>query len=301
VANRTIEQIVLFFQKNRDLIVIPIASILSAYLVTRFRGAQERKKQHLKEIKDKVLQPLKEGIERYYLPALEKKKVNIKIDTKSKPAKFVTEEDYKKANKRLEFTFIILEPKEAPLAYGTVEPLGKLPSFVPDLKFYSCVKKKHFPSFIRQWEEFKQKFDTYNKRSLEIAEKIKEEIKEKTNLPSFQGSHGGADPWISEYDVSLFILKKSLQKDYSDLLTTKEETNISTLYVGTKQVAQGGNLQIKKCVRVIKELIKSAQKEEQIKELVKQADVLVPEVKRLRDKVEILLRQKRLPGKCEYT
>lgn len=295
-----IKQIILFFQKYRDFIAIPIVSILSVYLATRFKGTQERKKQHLKEIKDEVFQPLKEGINRYYLPALEKKKVNIRIDARSKPTKSITKEDRKKADKRLEFTFMILEPKEAPLRYGTVEPLGKLPSFVPDTKFYSCVKKKHFPSFIQRWEEFKQRFDTYNKKCLGIAEKIKEEIKEETNLPSFKGNFSGANAYISEYDVTLFILKKSLQKDYSDLLTIKEETNITALYAGQEKVAQGKSQKIKKCIEVIKELIELIQRENGTKELAKQADGLIPEVKKLRDDVEILLRRKKLSGKCEY-
>lgn len=295
------DQIISFFLENRELIAIPITAILSAYLVTTLREKQDRKNQHLKEIKDKVFEPLKEGIDRYYLPTLEKKLVNIGINGKPKRNKFLTKEDYKKADRRLEFMFTILEPKEASSRHGTLEPLGKLPSFVPDTKFYLCVKKKHFPFFIQRWEEFKQKFDTYNKTCLEIAKKIKKEIKNQINLPPYNGG-SITTPYVFEHELALFVLKKSLQENYSDLLTVEEESPLTTLYIDSKMVARGENPQeIKKCEEEVKELVQRNQIKNQTEKLAKQADALIPKVKTLRDEIERLLKQKRLPGKCEYT
>lgn len=292
------DQIVSFFLENRELIAIPIAAILSAYLAATFTEKRERKKQHLKEIKDKVFEPVKEGINRYYLPTLEKKVVNIGIDMKPKHNKFVTEEDYRKANRILEPMFMILSPKEAVLRHGRIEPFGKLPSFVPDSKFYSCAKKKHFPSFMQRWEKFEQGVEGYNKRCLEIAEKIKGEIKNEINLPSYKGVFGGTNTYMCEYDLALFILKKSLQEDYRELLHIKEEPNLTMLYVANKIVAQGKNRQeIKKCEEKVKRLV---QREDRREELRKQANALLPEVKVLRDELERLLKQKKLSGKCDY-
>lgn len=296
-----IDQIILFFQKNRDLITIPIASILSAYLAayltTRFRRTQERKAQHLKEIKDKVFQPLKKGIDGYYLPTLKEKRVNIGIYMKPKYNKFVTKEDYKKASKQLEPMFITLSPEEARL-HPERSIYRKYSSFVPDAEFYSCVKEKHFPSFIQKWEKFKQKFDVYNERCLQIAQKIKEEIRKGTNLPSYKGNFTGTNPCICEYDLALFVLKKSLQENYNKLLTIKEETHLTILYVENKGVAKGGNLQeIKECEEKIKELV---QTESRTTQLAKQAGALTSEAKALRDEIERLLKQKRFPNKCEY-
>lgn len=268
---------------------------LGPYLAVKYNQRQRRKNQHLKEIHDKVLQPLKERIDRDYLPTLEKKIVNIQVDTRSGPTKFITHEDYKKVDRRVKPIFTILEPKEASMRHGTVEPLGKLPLFVPDSKFYSCVKEKHFPSSIERYEQFKQKFDAYNEGCLQIAEAVKEKIKNQIDLPSYDDI---ANTYVAEYDLALFILKKSLQESYSETL----DEGKNGLSIARKTVVQTEDPQkIKECIEKTKELVEQVQQEKRIKELAKRTDALIPEVKDLRDELDRLLKQKRLPGKCEYT
>jgi len=292
------QEIIVFFRTYWAAIVA-VATMVGVFLgprlAAKYKEKQERKNRHSKKIKTEVLQPLKDGLTNYYLPTLHEKWVHIISDTKRKRSRFISKEDYKKASKELEFELKIDDPHQSVLDRGI--PPEKTSSFIPDDKLYSCTKEKHFPQFIRTYEEFKQQFDGYNKSCLNAVEKIREEIKSQISLPSYRGVSGGTAPYIYENLLAVFVLKKRIEEDNNDFLEIEERKDIAILKTIHRNVAQGNLKQIKECREKIENL---AQEKDSAEDLVKQAEVLIPEGGVLRNEVEKLLRQERLPGTCKY-
>lgn len=267
------------------------AGILVAFFTIRYQEMQRRKKEHLKEIKNKVLNPFMEMLNRCYVPTVNGRLVNIVDTIKQKQTGLISEEEFEKASKELEFELKISDLYE-----------GTLSRFIPDDKLYSCTKAKHFPEFMKRYEEFERRFDEYHKSCLNAARKIRGEIKNEVSLPSFKGISGGTTPYICENSLAIFVLKKRVEKNNNNFLKIKENKDVASLKImgpsaGRDEVAQGNLKQVKECKEKMENL---ARKKDYAEDLVKQAELLIPKAKALRNEAEELLRQTKLPGKCKY-
>jgi len=268
-----------------------IGVFLGPFLAIKYKERQDRKAQHLKEIQDKVLTPIVEMLNRYYIPAVNGRLVKIDDKVKQRQDRLISKEEFEKVNKELEFELRIDEPYQ-----------GALSRFIPDDKFYSCTREQHFPEFMKRYEEFKQRFDEYNKNCLDAARKIREKIKNQVNLPSFKGTSGGTIPYICENPLAIFVLKKRVEKNNKNFLQIVQGKDVAILKImgtikGRDDVAQGSLEQIKECKEKIENI---ARKKDHAEDLIRQAEALVSDAEALRDAVEELLRQKKLPGRCKY-
>jgi len=280
----------------------PIAAIATMvgvffgpFLATKHKEKEETKTRHFGEIKTKVLKRLKEALMNYYLPTVHEKWVNITSNAKRKPGRFVSKEDYKRANRELEFELKIDDPYQSVLDRGI--PPEKASPFIPDNKLYSCTKETHFPQFISRYEDFKRQFGKYNKSCLNAAKKIREQIKSKITLPSYTGLSGGTTPYICDDLLAIFVLKKRVEEKNNDFLDIEDRKDVSILKTRDRNLAQGTPKQIKECTEKIQNIARDTECAE---DLVKQAKALVPAAETSIDEAEELLRRESLPGTCKY-
>jgi len=260
-----------------------VGPLLAVWLTIHLRHLDAREK-HFEDIKNKVFRPIKQRLERYYIPVLKGKYPNIDITAEpTNITTIVSDEDIK--NREYRFEFKIKPPEEIP----KIIPLKEyLPS-------YSCTKDKHFPKLMTEWENFRNRFDAYSNKCVEITEQIEEEIKRKVNMPSCTRKNREKN-WIFSATLAWFVFQKLMEIPTDILRIQNMKDPITELTFQSYQCARGTPEELKDCKKKVEDLGKDKTR---VSSLAKQAKQLGSEATKLQDKFEKLSYQTKLPHKCK--
>lgn len=260
-----------------------VGPFLAVWLAIHLRHLADREK-HFEDIKHKVFKPIKQRLERYYIPVLKGKYTNIDITVEStNVTTIISNEDVK--NRECRFKFKIKSPEEIP----------KIISLKEDLLPYSCTKDKHFPKLITEWENFRNRFNAYSNKCVEITEQIEEKIKSKINMPSYTGKNCEKN-WIFSDRLALFVFQKLMEIPTDILRIQNMKDPITELMFQSYQCARGTPEELNDCKRKVEDL---GRDKSGVSSLTNQAKQLGSEATKLQDEFEKLSCQTKLPHKCK--
>ncbi len=257
-------------------------AFLAVWLVIHLRHLDDRKK-HFEDIKNKVFKPINQRLERYYIPVLKGQYTNIDMVESTNVTTIISDEDVK--NREYRFEFKIKPPEEIP----------KIISLKEDLLPYSCTKDKHFPKLITEWENFRNTFNAYSNKCVEITEQIEEKIKSKINMPSYTRKNCEKN-WIFSDILALFVFQKLMEIPTDILRIQNMKDPITELMFQSYQCARGTPKELNDCKRRVEDLAKD---KSGVSSLTKQVKQLESEATKLQDEFEKLSCQTKLPHKCK--
>jgi hypothetical protein len=156
-----------------------VGSVIVASLTESLRSKNEKKDNHLREIKNQVLQPMIQQIEKHYLPILRFRNSNLmvsQVPTKKVAAK-LSEQPV-----NYELKVVVWEPG---INSGVVSPgdPDEKSGYVLDEGLLADCRENHFKDLIGSWDSLAREVRKYNETCLELSDRITKEVSSKLKLP----------------------------------------------------------------------------------------------------------------------
>jgi len=269
-------------------IFINILAIIGTHFVTkkreRWKFTQEIKQRHLKEVKEQVFLPVIEILKNHWLPILERKRVNLQIETE----KIYGENTVTPNLTAIEF---ILR------TYGEPSYLNPV-----NLYLYKDVTENHYTQILNKYEDFKIDASKYVDKCLSYAKEIRDQILENTNLPEYNPIPSRKiyeEEWIKSSHLAVFIIRKQIVPNDENLTLNKESPLSSSLIV-IKDDSYNECALCKIPEKIFAKLDELLNKKDKAYELISLADNLKNDCLSLIKEMEELSFLNELRGSCKY-
>jgi hypothetical protein len=270
-------------------------SVIVAGLTESLRSKNEKRADHLRELKSKVLQPVIQQVDKHYLPILKFRNSNLSVNLvpNKKIAAKLTEQpvDY-----RLEV--VVWNPGITP---GLVsEDPDEKSGFALDSGLLADCREHHFQKLMTTWNDLQRAMKKYNEDCLSFSDKITEEIRTKLGLPK-------ANTWNQpgEYvtpALGFEVFQRMVGLGFIQFSTDVQAMgygNVLNVRMGGSKVAQlRGDAPPDQIENAIGESIEIHR--EEAKGIVERAGSLVPKFEQFAKEMVEQLETQKLPGKCSY-
>jgi hypothetical protein len=272
-------------------IIIAIISLIAAFIAARYtekyRDQTENRAEHYRQIKVNVLNPMLELTDQHYLPILEFKKANLKVDRK----------DTKKFAVGL---------NEEPTTYEVVASIVSESTSNSDLlqedkqtqienELFEDCRKNHFKALFEEWENLTLKVNDFNQESLELANMISESIAKTLGLPIVK-EWDRSGQYVTSYCGVAIFNRMAGTGIYQ--LTIGQDARQHWVSFGQIAVRVDLTTDIQKVKNVIDEEIKA--RREKFLQLKKKAESIDKEFVPFRAHLKTLMDKQKLSGKCDY-
>ena len=263
-------------------IVSAVGGYLGRYFQERRSRSYEARQAHFEVIKKKVLAPLIEQLDAYYIPILEHRAVGVEVEwkpiRKDGPIDERLVSDYK----------LSFKVKEAPTLEG-------------DYHLYEDAKENHFPEIMKRWERFQGAVTQYCEACLTYAEEVRKRIVARVELPVCEYGHDyDREKWLDAYGLAIVILRRQLgdESAYLDKFKHRSNSALVVLRDWNRHYTRGTcEKEVNQCLATI---FVSRVFNRQSRALCSDADELNLEAINLKKELNRLKLMSKLPGDCPY-
>jgi len=254
-------------------------AVLAGMMVERRRGRVARRREHHREIQDRVFRLLEQKIREYFLPILQAGTCNIELRQRldARAAAAATDYLFERTDE-----LAIVRPD-----LSTIE--------VPSRALYDCSKRVHYPEVIRQYESLEANISDYQSQCLEYVQSLVAKIRQDIGL-----SDQPPPPWMRPEALALHIYQRQLGLEPHGVKlrdAKKQPTNTVELPGGSGVIIEVTQAQASKALELVTELENSR---ERLDKLTSEAASLQPRADAPRDDLERLLHASGLVGKCDF-
>lgn len=254
-------------------------AVVAGMLLERRRVGLARRRDHHKEIQDKVFRPLEQKIREYFLPILQSGVCNIELRQRLDPRTRAAATDY------------LFERRDELQTFHPQWSNIELPSHA----LYDCSRRVHYPNIIRQYEDLEADISDYNYQCLEYVQSIAAKIKQTMGLPDQPPA-----PWLRADALGLHIYQRQLGLEPHGVKLRDAKTHLNNtveLPGGSGVIICVTQAQASKALELVTEL---ENERECLEKLLSKAASLRPRADALRDNLEGLFYASGLVGKCDF-
>jgi hypothetical protein len=268
-----------------------ILSVLGNFFKVFFKKWPTYHDAHLRDIKEKVVTPIKNIILQYYIPILQFTTPNL----------FVCNDSIYSNQKKVSQPMITgyqekIKTKE--ISWPEV-PAGHE---IHELLYRDVIDCHRLPEITR-FKTFKDQFDSYNKSCLEYANRIKIELLERSSLPDIQRGINPQKRWINANELAIFIYERQMGiNTLGHLIEQFLSEGARELYLEGlgRSYAKVEGVETEKIKKLIELCDDLSSNETEVNKLKLEAKTLFDEISKLSIDIEKFLSANRLPGKCFY-
>lgn len=280
-----------WLEKFVQWIVVPFASGLAgAAIAVRLQERARARRQHLADIKAKVLEPVRRRLEQFYLPLLDGTVGPVALENVSVPVKGSVTEPHRTWAWQL-------GPRRT---IGNPFPwFGSEQEEPPQLsaELYADAKRRHYQDLLARWEALEREVvDGYVGTALGHAAALVTAIAERSELPRFEG--GPMEPgtsWINAKALAVFVLDSRFGTPQAPPFIRPDRRSID-VYSHTVVQAETEE-ELKRVLGVLEELVQDSQPAQELRQ---RAAPLARQAKRLLRELNELIHSSRLPGHCRF-
>ncbi|MBI1823703.1 MAG: hypothetical protein HYR80_06290 [Nitrospirae bacterium] len=250
-----------------------IFSILGNFFKVFFNKWPTYHDAHLRDIKEKVIIPVKDIILRYYIPILQFSTSNLFVGNDS------IYSDQKKVSK--------------PIIMGYQEKIKTKEISWPEVPVGHEIHELLFRDVI----------DCHNKSCLEYANRIKIGLLEKSGLSDTQRGINSQKRWINSNELAVFIYERQMGiNTFGHLIEQFLSDGSRELYLEGlgRSFAKVDGVETEKIKTLIELCDELFSNETEVKKLKLEAKTLLDEISKLSIGIEKFLSGNRLPEKCFY-
>lgn len=272
------------------IVSIVAAAFIAARYTEKYRDQSENKAEHYSQIKSKVLIPMLEQTDQYYLPILQFKKENLywirreakrfAVGLNEEPITYEVAASIVPAN--ISSSRLLQEDEQAQF----------------ENELYEDCRKNHFKTLFEEWENLTSRVNQFNRESLELANMITESIAKTLGVPVVN-AWDLSGHYVTPY-CGVAILNRMAGTGMYQLNIGVQNTNGEYLRVsfGNVIIQLDLSTDVQKVRSIIDEEIKG--KREKFLQLTTKAESIDKEFVPFRDKLEKLGEKQKLSGKCDY-
>ena len=268
-------------------ILAPLAggavAVMAGIWLERRRSTHARRREHLRELQDKVFRLLNQKVRGYFLPLLLPTASNIELqEERGLRTGIVATEYLWERREQLQ----VVHPD-----LFTIE--------TPSLALYDCSKRVHYPEVIHEYEVLEADINEYQSQCLAYVQSLAARIEQHMDLPNQLPMEPGV-PWVRAEALALHVYQRQqgfvpqgvhLRESSASPTNTVELPNSSGVVI---QVTQA---EANRALELVTELENNR---ERLDELHGRAATLRQRAVELQDSLERLLYTSSLKGKCEF-
>lgn len=263
-------------------ILAPLAggalAVIAGILLERRRSRRIHRREHLRDIQEKVFRPLGQKVKMYFLPTLWRLQSNIRLEQQQRLLTDVAATDY------------LWERRErlgmVPADLSSLDPLSDA--------LYHCSKTIHYQEVIERYEALETDFNEYQSRCLAYVQSLADRIKQNMNLPDELPA-----PWIRAEALALHIYQRQqgLQPHGVRLRDSPANpTNTLELPDATGAIIQVTQAEAHRALELVTQLENNREK---LGELISSANDLAKRAIELGENLERLRHTSSLNGQCD--
>lgn len=267
-----------------------LSGLTSAWLVTRFQERRRVRREHLDEIKGKILRPLQREIEEFYLPLLQSKLGPIVVEHVLLPVEgsliqASTPWEWRLAQRRKAGDQWLSLPFEGQRASQANSEL------------FTDTKRRHYRRFIRRLEAFKAEVDDYTQGWMPYADHLARVIADRVGLPVVTWrSANTSGPWVDVNRLAVFVLERQLggTPHSPNIIPEPPSLQIASYTMARAQTTE----QIQHIIGVLEDLYRDRAGTEEPR---RRAERLEQHATDLLSEISRLLLSSKLKGRCRFT
>jgi hypothetical protein len=258
---------------------------VAAWVATKIHAYDETRKAHLQDLKEKVLVPLRDGLEDHFRPLVYLLKPIVFVQ----PAATTRFDEKAKATE---------EPREQ----GDIL-LGAFPSAAAfgslDSTLLEDAKKNHFVDLMALGDRFATQWVAFTGECHTWALKVSREILARSGLPKFSPTRSspGIQPYVMHYRLAVFVYKRLFRLHAPALREYGQQGDYFTLEGEGCIIALGSAEQLKRLTEHIDQLLES--EEPTARALRDKAVVLQQNFQEIMPKLDYAIASRRLRKRCD--
>ncbi len=222
------------------------STVVGSWVSSKIRVYHDNRKAHLDDLKQRVLAPLREGLEQHFRPLVFLQQPLVYVDTAA-PTEF--REDAKATESQMEQGDVHQGAFPSSLVFGPLDP-----ALLED------AKKTHYSKQLAAVDEFINGFLTSAGECHTWVCRVADAILKESSLPAFPNrvaaAVGGPAPYVMHYRVAVFIYARLLRY-LTPALRTSQINNGLGLHGEDATLAYGSGEQISNLLARIDHLLGS--------------------------------------------
>jgi len=270
-----------------------LVAYLTGMRLELFRRNVRVRDEHLKQLKDNVLDPIHVLLRDFYIPACELRHgvIERRVQVRTQRPPSVTETDF------LRTDFYLQAKNSNPdITIAIQQAVVGRPDVESDTVFYPDAKAHHYSELLGRWETFKASFDDATQQCLAYVQGIRDRLSKEIGLPALPQNYPAPDMWASYELLAMFIYERQLGINWNNASVYPKGNNLMTLrWSGEDLIYATTKDEVDKTLKMVADLIEDASQIEQLK---KPFCNLLPEAEALADVFCLEKHKNVLPKEC---
>ena len=267
-----------------------VGAFVSPMLLSRFQEQRRVKRDHLDTIKEQVLRPLREELERLYLPLLQGELGPVTLGHVVIPVEGSVTQS------RTTWDWTLAKRRNPVRQVFPIDDTSKSASEITQ-ELYEDAKRHHYRRFIRKLEAFKAGVESYTDEWMAYAEELSQVVVDCTGLPVVTAAlaNTGA-PWVNARGLAVFVVDWQLGVIPQGPIRGPDGRSLQMSGQTMAQVSTEEAIQ-----RILDVLDELCHDRGRVEDLQGRAEPLVRETIVLLGEIDQLLLTSKLPGRCRLT